>query len=153
MPGTPDIQDMTLAQGPAKIASAADIERDEEGITKPNFHRRIDEELSGNTSFQYIVEVFICDGATRSFTLANKGNIDSITEVSVAGTITSSYTFNATTNVLTLSATPVVDTKVSIMYLIELPNSSPDTHSLFVGGTNSFRSTTQNTYIADSEIP
>jgi len=33
-----------LAQGPAKPANHEDIVRDESGITKPNLHRRIDED-------------------------------------------------------------------------------------------------------------
>ncbi len=31
-----------MAQGPATEATAEDIAKDEEGITKPNLHRRID---------------------------------------------------------------------------------------------------------------
>lgn len=41
-----DIDEFKLAQGPAKLATEEDIEKDEEGITKPNFHRRIDEDLT-----------------------------------------------------------------------------------------------------------
>lgn len=41
-----NVDELKLAQGPAKPASAEDIEKDEEGITKPNLHRRIDEDLT-----------------------------------------------------------------------------------------------------------
>lgn len=44
MPTT--IDDVKLAQGPAKLATAEDLEKDAEGITKPNLHRRIDDDLS-----------------------------------------------------------------------------------------------------------
>lgn len=42
----PNIEDLKLAQGPAKPATPEDIERDEGGITFPNLHRRIDDELA-----------------------------------------------------------------------------------------------------------
>ena len=35
-----------MAQGPAKLATAADIIKDNSGITKPNLHRRIDNDLT-----------------------------------------------------------------------------------------------------------
>lgn len=35
-----------MAQGPAKPATAADIIKDNSGITKPNLHRRIDNDLT-----------------------------------------------------------------------------------------------------------
>ena len=34
-----------LAQGPAKLATAEDIEKDQEGYTHPNLHRRIDDSV------------------------------------------------------------------------------------------------------------
>ena len=37
------INDIKLAQGPAKPATAEDLERDATGITNPNLHRRIDD--------------------------------------------------------------------------------------------------------------
>ena len=41
-------ENYTIAQGPAKLATPEDIERDNEGITAPNLHRRIDEDLEDN---------------------------------------------------------------------------------------------------------
>lgn len=59
MSDTPDINDMQMANGieynaqnktfrivPILPATAEDIEKDEEGITNPNLHRRIDEDLT-----------------------------------------------------------------------------------------------------------
>ena len=40
------LSDLQYGQGPAKLATAEDIERDDYGITKPNLHRRIDDDLS-----------------------------------------------------------------------------------------------------------
>jgi len=37
-----EVNPYQLAQGPAKLATEEDIQRDESGITKPNLHRRID---------------------------------------------------------------------------------------------------------------
>lgn len=42
----PNMEDMIMANGPIKPATAADIEKDTEGITKPNLHRRLDEDLT-----------------------------------------------------------------------------------------------------------
>lgn len=39
------IDDYRLAQGPAKLATPEDITRDEAGITKPNLHRRINDDI------------------------------------------------------------------------------------------------------------
>ena len=41
-----DIDKFKLAQGPAKLATPDDIEKDKIGITNPNLHRRIDEDLT-----------------------------------------------------------------------------------------------------------
>jgi hypothetical protein len=41
-----NIDDLKYAQGPAKLATPADIDKDEIGITDPNLHRRIDEDLT-----------------------------------------------------------------------------------------------------------
>lgn len=41
------IDDLKYAQGPAKLATQAEIDKDlETGITAPNLHRRIDEDLT-----------------------------------------------------------------------------------------------------------
>ena len=41
-----DIEDIKFAQGQAKLASEEDLQRDAAGITNPNLHRRIDQDLS-----------------------------------------------------------------------------------------------------------
>lgn len=41
-----DIDNVKMAQGPAKPATAEDLQRDAVGITNPNLHRRIDNDLS-----------------------------------------------------------------------------------------------------------
>ena len=35
-------ENLVMGQGPAKLASDEDLERDEVGFTNPNLHRRID---------------------------------------------------------------------------------------------------------------
>jgi len=40
------IEDYKYAQGPAKLATEEEIAKDESGITDPNLHRRIDEDLT-----------------------------------------------------------------------------------------------------------
>lgn len=44
MPDDIRIEDIPLAQGPAKPATEEDLIRDASGITYPNLHRRIDDE-------------------------------------------------------------------------------------------------------------
>lgn len=75
-----DITDIPLAQGEAKLATAEDIAKDEEGITYPNLHRRIDQDMpyiDGGTS-HYAVSV----SAVNSFrtTTRNIHNEASTTE-------------------------------------------------------------------------
>lgn len=41
-----DIEDIKLAQGQAKLAIEEDLQRDAVGITNPNLHRRVDQDLS-----------------------------------------------------------------------------------------------------------
>lgn len=41
-----DIDNIKLAQGQAKLATEEDLQRDATGITNPNLHRRIDQDLS-----------------------------------------------------------------------------------------------------------
>ena len=46
MPDDIRIEDIPLAQGPAKPATEEDLIRDASGITYPNLHRRIDNECT-----------------------------------------------------------------------------------------------------------
>lgn len=41
-----DIDNIKMAQGQAKLATEEDLQRDATGITNPNLHRRIDQDLS-----------------------------------------------------------------------------------------------------------
>ena len=41
-----DIDNIKMAQGEAKLASEEDLQKDATGITNPNLHRRIDQDLS-----------------------------------------------------------------------------------------------------------
>ena len=41
-----DIDNIKMAQGQAKLATEEDLQRDAVGITNPNLHRRIDQDLS-----------------------------------------------------------------------------------------------------------
>lgn len=54
MPEDIRIEDIPLAQGPAKPATAEDLVRDAVGITYPNLHRRIDTDLSATISEFYL---------------------------------------------------------------------------------------------------
>lgn len=42
---TPSIDDLKMANGLIQPATPEDLERDAEGITKPNLHRRLDEDI------------------------------------------------------------------------------------------------------------
>ena len=46
MPDDTRIEDIPLAQGYAKPATAEDLEKDEAGLTYPNLHRRINTDLA-----------------------------------------------------------------------------------------------------------
>ena len=48
------LDDILLAQGPAKPATPEDIEKDEEGITKPNLHRRISPGQASKVVAEYL---------------------------------------------------------------------------------------------------
>ena len=47
-------EDYLFAQGQAKLDTAEDIEKDEDGVTKPNLHRRIDTDLTVDTEEFYL---------------------------------------------------------------------------------------------------
>lgn len=131
------LADLSYAQGPARLASAVDISKDEDGITKPNLHRRIDNELTGDTSMDFHEEKFIGDGTTKTFKLQNHSNIGKVVEVTVNNAEVE-YTFNSS-NKVTLTSAPSADSLIRIVYYIIIPNVSPDQYSLFVEGLNSFR--------------
>jgi hypothetical protein len=70
-------------QGPAKLANSYDLDRDAEGITNPNLHRRIDPELSeldneGPTSSSYELAIY----STNSYRIT-KHTIDESNELEI----------------------------------------------------------------------
>lgn len=132
------LADLSYAQGPVRPASPEDLAKDTNGLTKPNLHRRIDNELTGDTSMDFHEEKFIGDGKTKTFKLQNHSNIEKVVEVTVNNAEVE-YTFNSSTNKVTLTSAPSADSLIRIVYYMIIPNVSPDQYSLFVGGLNSFR--------------
>ena len=173
MSDTPNIKDMVMGNGftlskdkngicysshtYAKLATAEDLEKDAEGITKPNLHRRIDEDLpEGETSTSPIIynQVFNGNGKKTVFNITPEEPFDSINYVTVNNDYVDNYSVNNKT--ITFSSAPPKNSKVTIYYVVQLPNVERDEHKLLLTGTNSYRYTVQHTYDENSttsEIP
>ena len=63
------------AQGPAKLATEEDLVKDAIGITDPNLHRRIDNEMSPGMNYSLLV------GGVNSYRNTEKHTTDPDSEV------------------------------------------------------------------------
>jgi len=131
-------EDLSYAQGPLAVASNSDIARDEDGITKPHLHRRVNNDLPGDLSIDFHEEQFVGDDETITFTLVNHSDIEKVVEVKVNNQDVE-YSFDSMNNQVTLTSAPADKSLIKIVYYLLIPNNSPDQYSVFVGGMNSFR--------------
>ena len=143
----------------AKIVSdgSSESQKDADGITRPNLHRRIDEDLpEGDTSTSPIIynQVFNGNGKKTVFKITPEEPFDSINYVTVNNDYVDNYSVNNKT--ITFSSAPPKNSKVTIYYVVQLPNVERDEHKLLLTGTNSYRYTVQHIYDENSttsEIP
>lgn len=125
------IEDLTYAQGPAKPATAEDIAKDDAGITHPNLHRRIDDEIGSNS------QIFIGDGHTKSFQLIYIGTFDEIISVTINNRAVSNYSVNE--NIITFMTAPKLDATIIVTFTFIQGEEKCNTYSLLVSGVNSYR--------------
>jgi len=133
-----DIDDIKLAQGQAKLATEEDLQKDAAGITNPNLHRRIDQDLS-----------FITEEAT--ILIANVEGDTLVTEDDAIILTEDNIELSAESGDALLGADE--DTYVTIP--TRVPGGKAD-YTLSVSGLNSFRTTNNITHDEDSttdEIP
>lgn len=69
-------------QGPAKLATEEDLDRDAEGITNPNLHRRINPDLAKLDDKSISSTYELCIHSTNSYRVT-KSTIDSPDELEI----------------------------------------------------------------------
>ena len=133
-----DIDNIKLAQGQAKLATEADLQKDAAGITNPNLHRRIDQDLS----FVSEDTAILINGAEGD-TLVAEDDAIILTEDNIELSTESGDALLGTDE----------DTYVTIP--TRVPGGKAD-YTLSVSGLNSFRTTNNIIHDEDStteEIP
>lgn len=79
--------------------------------------RRIATQVAASTYNEIQIDTFTGDGATVTFTLSKQAS--GISEVTIAGTATTDYTFNSTNNQVTFTVAPGNGTAISISYTLK----------------------------------
>lgn len=125
------IDDLKYAQGPAKIATAEDLAKDQAGITYPNLHRRIDDEIGSNS------QIFIGDGHTKSFQIIYVRTLDEIISVTVNDTSVSNYTLDE--DIITFTTAPKANATIVVTFTFTQEENECASYSLTMGGTHSYR--------------
>ena len=132
-----DIDNVKMAQGQAKLATEEDLQRDAVGITNPNLHRRIDQDLS------FTSEDTLIGLSTGDEDLVTEDNIELTTEDNLELTTESEDGVLGTNNEeAIILPTRIVGGKAN--------------YTISVSGVNSYRTTNQITHDEDSntdEIP